>query len=451
MLIIGAFFASTKALMSHRRGEPRLMMKKAVILAAGDSTRMLPLSANQPKHLLPVAGKPLIFHTLEALQDAGITEVLIIYGYHKEKLNQAIESQDWGKLTVSYVHQEERMGTAHAAGYAREFVGEDSSILMNGDIMLGSGSFEGLISYHEKGGYDLTLSVRPVDDPSAYGVVAVEEGKAVKLIEKPTMDQMVSNLVNAGLYIVSKSLMDAIDKTKASPRGEFEITESIGMLIEKGNVGGYSLPSWWLDIGRPWDLLEANKMILSQTRTKIEGIVEEGAVIKGEIIVQKGAVIKTGAYIEGPALIGENAVIGPNCYIRAYTSIGKNVKIGNAVEIKNCIIMDNTNIGHLSYVGDSVIGRGSNFGAGTITANLRHDNGDISVTVKGKRVSSGRRKLGAIIGDNVKTGIGTSISPGVILHQGARTGIGVIVDKDIEANKLVIAIQNQKVIDLKSE
>jgi bifunctional UDP-N-acetylglucosamine pyrophosphorylase/glucosamine-1-phosphate N-acetyltransferase len=427
------------------------MMKKAVILAAGDSTRMLPLSANQPKHLLPVAGKPLIFHTLEALQDAGITEVLIIYGYHKEKLNQAIESQDWGKLTVSYVHQEERKGTAHAAGYAREFVGEDSSILMNGDIMLGPGSFEGLISYHEKGGYDLTLSVRPVDDPSAYGVVAVEEGKAVKLIEKPTMDQMVSNLVNAGLYIVSKSLMDAIDKTKASPRGEFEITESIGMLIEKGNVGGYSLPSWWLDIGRAWDLLEANKMILNQIRTKIEGIVEDGAVIKGEIIVQKGAVIKTGAYIEGPALIGENAVIGPNCYIRAYTSIGKNVKIGNAVEIKNCIIMDNTNIGHLSYVGDSVIGRGSNFGAGTITANLRHDNGDISVTVKGKRVSSGRRKLGAIIGDNVKTGIGTSISPGVILHQGARTGIGVIVDKDIEANKLVIAIQNQKVIDLKSE
>lgn len=427
------------------------MMKKAVILAAGDSTRMLPLSANQPKHLLPIAGKPLIFHTLEALQDAGITEVLIIYGYHKEKLNQAIKSQDWGKMTVSYVHQEERKGTAHAAGYAREFVGEDSSILMNGDIMLGPGSFEGLISYHDKGGYDLTLSVRPVDDPSAYGVVAVEEGKAVKLIEKPTKDQMVSNLVNAGLYVVNKYLMDAIDKTKASLRGEFEITDSIGMLIERGNVGGYSLPSWWLDIGKPWDLLEANKMILSQIQTKIEGIVEDGAVIKGEIIVHKGAVIKMGAYIEGPALVGENAAIGPNCYIRAFTSIGKNVKIGNAVEIKNCIIMDGTNIGHLSYVGDSVIGRGSNFGAGTITANLRHDNGDVSVTVKGKRESSGRRKLGAIIGDNVKTGIGTSISPGVVLHQGARTGIGVIVDKDIEANKLVIAKQDQKVIDLKSE
>ena len=427
------------------------MMKKAVILAAGDSTRMLPLSANQPKHLLPVAGKPLIFHTLEALQSVGITETLIIYGYHKERLSEVIESRSWGKMSVSYVHQEQRKGTAHAAGYAREFVGDDSSILMNGDIMVGPGSFEGLISYHEKGGYDLTLSVKPVDDPSAYGVVAVEDGKAIKLIEKPTKDQMVSNLVNAGLYIINKSLMDAIDKTKASPRGEFEITDSIGMLIEKGNVGGYSLPSWWLDIGKPWDLLEANKMILSQTQGKIDGTVEEGATIKGETIVQKGAIIKTGTYIEGPVIIGENAVIGPNCYIRAYTSIGKNVKIGNAVEIKNCIIMDDTNIGHLSYVGDSVIGRGSNFGAGTITANLRHDNGDVSVTVKGERVSSGRRKLGAIIGDNVKTGIGTSLSPGVTLHQGARTGIGVIVDKDIEANKLVIANQEQKIIDLESE
>ncbi|MHA1135450.1 MAG: bifunctional sugar-1-phosphate nucleotidylyltransferase/acetyltransferase [Candidatus Thorarchaeota archaeon] len=424
------------------------MMKKAVIMAAGDSTRMLPLSANQPKHLLPIAGKPLIFHTLEALQQAGIIEVLVIYGYHKEKLSEAIESKDWGDLTVSFVHQEERKGTAHAAGYARDFVGDDSSILMNGDILIGPESFEGLIEYHQKGNYEMTLSVRPVEDPSAYGVVAVEDGKAVKLIEKPTKDQMVSDLVNTGLYIVGKSLMDAISKTEPSPRGEYEITDSIGMIIEKGNVGGYSLPSWWLDVGRPWDLLEANKMIQSQQKGRIEGTVEEGAIIKGETIIKKGAFIKAGAYIEGPAIIGENSVIGPNCYIRAHTAIGNNVKIGNSVEIKNCIIMDGTNVGHLSYVGDSVIGRKSNFGAGTITANLRHDNGDVSVTVKGKRVSSGRRKLGAIIGDDVKTGIGTSISPGVVIHQGARTGIGVIVDKDIEPFKMVIAKQDQKTIDL---
>ena len=427
------------------------MMKKAVIMAAGDSTRMLPLSANRPKHLLPIAGKPLIFHTLEALQKAGITEALVIYGYHKEELSEAIEPRDWKGLTVSFVYQEERRGTAHAAGHAREFIGDDSAILMNGDIMLGPDSFEGLMLYHQRGGFDLTLSVKSIEDPSAYGVVAVENGKAVRLIEKPTKDEMVSDLVNAGLYVVNKSLMDAIAETKPSPRGELEITDSIAMLIERGNVGAYTLPSWWLDIGKPWDLLEANKVILSQMHGKIDGTVEEGAVIKGETIVKAGAIIKTGAYIEGPALIGEDSVIGPNCYIRAHTMIGRKVKIGNAVEIKNSMIMDGTNVGHLSYVGDSIIGRGSNLGAGTITANLKHDDRDINVTIKGNRVSSGQRKLGAIIGDNVKTGIGTSISPGVVIHQGARTGIGVIVDRDIEPFKMVIAKQDQKIIDLDRE
>jgi UDP-N-acetylglucosamine diphosphorylase/glucosamine-1-phosphate N-acetyltransferase len=438
--------------MLQRIGLLRLKMKKAILLAAGDSTRMLPLSANQPKHLLPIAGKPLLFRTLDALERAGIEETLIVYGYHADKLSEAVNSETWGKgkMAVSFVMQEERRGTAHAAGYAKSFVGEDTSLLMNGDIIVGPGDFEGLIKYHERGGFEMTLTVQPIEDPSAYGAVVVNEGKAIKLIEKPTKEEMVSNLVNVGLYAVKSSLWDAIEKTNLSPRGEYEITDSIGMLIEKGNVGAYSLQTWWLDVGKPWDLLEANQQVLSQISSRINGTVEEGAVIKGNCIIESGAVVKSGAYIEGPAYIGENAVIGPNCYIRAYTSLGKNVRIGNAVEIKNCIIMDNTHVGHLSYVGDSIIGRDSNFGAGTITANLKHDNQAVSSTLKGKRVSSGRRKLGAIIGDNVKTGIGTSIAPGVVMHQGSRTGIGVIVDRDIGPNKLVIAKQNQTIIDLDS-
>jgi UDP-N-acetylglucosamine diphosphorylase/glucosamine-1-phosphate N-acetyltransferase len=428
------------------------MMKKAVLLAAGDSTRMLPLSANLPKHLLPVAGKPLLFHTLEALERAGIDETLIVYGYHAEQLSEAVNSETWGKgkMSVSFVLQKERRGTAHAAGHAKSFVGDDTSLLMNGDIMVGLGEFEKLIDYHEKGGFEMTLTVQPIEDPSAYGVVAVKEGKAIKLIEKPTKKEMVSNLANVGLYAVGASLWDAIERTDLSPRGEYEITDSIGMLIDTGNVGAYSLQTWWLDVGKPWDLLEANQRILSQSSNRIEGTVEEGVVIKGNCIIESGAVVKSGAYIEGPAFIGESAVIGPNCYIRAYTSLSKKVKIGNAVEIKNSIIMDNTHVGHLSYVGDSIIGRDSNFGAGTITANLKHDNSAVSSTLKGKRVSSGRRKLGAIIGDNVKTGIGTSISPGIVMHQGSRTGVGVIVDRDIGPNRLVIAKQSQTIIDLET-
>ncbi len=417
-------------------------MKKAVILAAGDSTRMLPLSANQPKHLLPIAGKPLIFHTMEALEKAGIKETLVVYGYRADKLREVVESKVW-KMSISFVNQKERKGTAHAAGHAKKFVGKDDAILMNGDVLVGPGSFEGLIAYHEKGGYNFTLSTKPIEDSSLYGVVVVKKGKATSLIERPEPSDIVSNLVNAGIYAVSDSLWDAIDNTELSKRGEYEITDSISKLIEQGNVGAYALPSWWLDVGKPWDLLKANKQILENEKERIEGTVEEGAVIKGNIIVEKGAVIKSGAYIEGSVFIGENSVVGPNCYIRAYTSLGKKVKIGNAVEIKNSIIMDETNVGHLSYVGDSIIGQRSNFGAGTITANLRHDNKSIYVTVKGKRFNSKRRQMGAIIGDDVKTGIGTSISPGIVIHQGARTGVGVIVSRDIEAHKLVIAKQEQ--------
>jgi bifunctional UDP-N-acetylglucosamine pyrophosphorylase/glucosamine-1-phosphate N-acetyltransferase len=412
-------------------------MKKAALLAAGESTRMMPLTANMPKHLLPIAGKPLVHHTLEALKDAGIKETLMIVGYRKEELKEGVDSVDWSPMTISYVEQKERRGTAHAAGHAKDFAGDDQLIVMNGDIMMDPSAFQGLIQYHKRSKYELTLTVFPIDDPSPYGVVAVTDGKATELIEKPSKDQMVSNLVNVGMYAAGPSLWEAIEDTKLSPRKEYEITESITMLIKKGNVGAFSIPSWWLDVGKPWDLLEANKKLLSTVRGQISGDVEKGATLKGEVIVEKRATIRSGAYIEGPVFIGEGSVVGPNCYIRPHTSLGKEVKIGNGCEVKNSLVMKGSSIGHLSYVGDSVIGRKVNFGAGTITANLRHDNQSVKVTVKGERVDSGRRKLGTIVGDGVKTGIGTLLAPGVVIHQGARTGIGVIVERDVTPSKFV--------------
>lgn len=412
-------------------------MKKAALLAAGESTRMMPLTANMPKHLLPIAGKPLVFHTLEALRDAGIKETLMVVGYQGEELKKGIDSVDWSPMNISYVEQKERRGTAHAAGHAKEFAGDDQLIVMNGDIMMGPDAFQGLIQHHKKGGFELTLTVFPISDPSPYGVVAVKDGKATELIEKPSKDQMVSNLVNVGMYAAGPSLWESIENTKLSQRKEYEITDSITMLIKKGNVGAFSIPSWWLDIGKPWDLLKANKKLLGFIQEQIAGDVEKGSTLKGEVIVEKGATIRSGAYVEGPVFIGEDSVIGPNCFIRPHTSLGKGVKVGNGCEVKNSLIMDGSSIGHLSYVGDSVIGRRVNFGAGTITANLRHDNQSVKVTVKGKRVDSGRRKLGTIVGDDVKTGIGTLLAPGVVIHQGARTGIGVIVERDVTPGKMV--------------
>jgi bifunctional UDP-N-acetylglucosamine pyrophosphorylase/glucosamine-1-phosphate N-acetyltransferase len=409
---------------------------------------MLPLSANIPKHLLPIGGKPLIFHTLENLQRAGIQESLVIIGYRGEVLREAIDGHEWDPMVISYEQQKERKGTAHAAALARDFAGDESVLLMYGDVMSGPDTFKDLIDYHSRGEFSLTISVFPVENPNEYGVVMVEDGEAVGLIEKPTPKQSVGNLVNAGMFCAEAGLWDAIEKTGTSSRGEYEITDSFLMLIESQSVGAFQIENWWVDVGRPWDLLEVNKHLLDGQKINVRGNVEEGSQLKGNVVVEKGATVRNGAYVQGPVYIGEGSVVGPNCYLRPHTFLSKNVKVGNGVEIKNSIVMDNSSIGHLSYVGDSVIGRRVNFGAGTTTANLRHDDNPIWVTVKGKRENTGRRKLGAIVGDNVKFGIGTLLSPGVVVHDGARTGMGVVVEKDIESNKLVLAVQKTRTFNI---
>lgn len=181
----------------------------------------------------------------------------------------------------------------------------------------------------------------------------------------------------------------------------------------------------------PWDLLEINEEILKNiSENDIQGKISQGVNIDGKVHIGKGSVLLPGVYIEGNLLIGENCKIGPNCYFRANTSLGDNCHIGQAVEIKNSILADNTSIGHLSYLGDSIIGRNTNFGAGTITANFRHDGKNHKSEVGGKLIDTGRRKFGTVIGENVHTGIHTSIYPGRKIWDNIDTFPGEIIKKD---------------------
>jgi len=163
---------------------------------------------------------------------------------------------------------------------------------------------------------------------------------------------------------------------------------------------------------------------MKEITPEVNGTIEENVHIKGEIFLGKGAVIKSGSYLEGKVFIDEGAVIGPNAYVRGSSYIGKGAKVGAASEIKNSIIMNNTNIPHHNYVGDSLIGSDCNLGSGTKVANLRLDDGPVPVTLKGKKVDTGRRKLGVIIGDDVKTGINATMDPGTIIFSGSRIGPG---------------------------
>ncbi|MEA2070634.1 MAG: DapH/DapD/GlmU-related protein [Asgard group archaeon] len=197
-------------------------------------------------------------------------------------------------------------------------------------------------------------------------------------------------------------------------------------------------------INHIWELLDANQILIQKNRFTNKGNVEKGAVLKGEISIGEGTRIRSGSYIEGPVIIGRNCDIGPNCYLRKGVSLGDNVRIGNACEIKNSIIYDNTHIAHLSYVGDSIIGSGCNFGAGTITGNLRLDDKPIKTkTIDGLKIT-GRRKIGVLMGDNVKTAINVFFMPGVIVGNNSAIGSGVILSRNLEENTFVRQEQSLK-------
>jgi bifunctional UDP-N-acetylglucosamine pyrophosphorylase/glucosamine-1-phosphate N-acetyltransferase len=223
-----------------------------------------------------------------------------------------------------------------------------------------------------------------------------------------------------------------------------EIPDALSLLInEKKPVLAVKISrDEWMDIGRPWDLLEANLWVLGRTKHKISGFVENGAHLIGPVTVAESARIRSGAYVEGLAFIDEECDVGPNCYIRPGTSLGRKVRIGNACEIKNSIIMDRAHVGHLSYVGDSILGENCNLGAGTITANYRLDAGTVKMVVKDKVVDSGRTKLGAVLGDNVKAGINALFMPGVKVGNNSWVGPSVIVSRDLPPNSLILLKQD---------
>lgn len=394
---------------------------KAVVLVAGKGTRMEPLTSGCSKVMLQVANKPILEHILNSAIEAGIEGFVFITGYLEEQIKEYFgNGSKWG-VSIEYVQQKEQLGTANAIGCAKGYV-DGAFLVLNGDMLIGQEDLKALISRIE----EAVICVKEVENPSDFGVLETDDSRVVRIIEKPKNPP--TNLANAGIYLFRQSIFDFIDRTRASVRNEFEITDSIQMLIDSGAAVGYSpLEGNWIDIGYPWDLLKANEYLLKGLEGSCEGTVEPNATVKGEVVIGKGTLIRNGSYIEGPVIIGENCDIGPNCFIRPSTAIGNHVRVGNAVEIKNTIIMKDTHVGHLSYVGDSVIGHRCNFGAGTKVANLRHDGKNIKVMIKNRILDSGRRKLGVIMGDDVHTGINTSINIGTIMEKGRYTYPGEVV------------------------
>ncbi|MFO8051947.1 MAG: sugar phosphate nucleotidyltransferase [Thermoplasmatota archaeon] len=407
---------STKSMF---RMNERVMMK-ALVLAAGQGTRMGPLTENRPKPMLPVAGKPFLEHTINALRDAGVTEVQVLTGYHGISIKDYFGNGSSFGVRMDYIVQPRRLGTAHAISMASEAM-DGPFLCLNGDVIVSGQLIEEMLRLFEAK-KDTIMTLVEVKDTSRFGLVHVEGDRVIGIKEKSGEDM--PGLINGGIYLFTEDIFKAVAETPISPRGEYEITQSIEILMEAHNVRAYIPREEWVDIGSPWDLLNAHEVYMEKLESGLEGKVEAGVTIKDDVFIAKGALVKSGTYMEGKVYIDEGAVIGPNSYIRGSTYIGKDARVGAASEVKNSIIMDRSNIPHHNYVGDSIIGSDCNLGSGTKVANLRLDDANVPVTIKGEKVDSGRRKLGVIIGDDVKTGINATLDPGTMIYSGTRIGPG---------------------------
>jgi bifunctional UDP-N-acetylglucosamine pyrophosphorylase/glucosamine-1-phosphate N-acetyltransferase len=393
---------------------------QAVLLAAGEGTRMRPLTASLPKPMLPVAEKPLVAHTADAAVEAGVDELVLVVGYEADAVREYFGERYRG-TPVSYAVQEDQLGTAHAVRCAREHL-DGPFVVLNGDDLYDDGAVSALVEAGQDGP---AVGTYRVEDPTSYGVFELDDGVVTGIVEKPADPP--TQLVNVGAYVFPAEARDWLD-VPMSERGEHEITDVLARVIEEQSVATVEVDRW-LGCGRPWELLAANEWQLGDLDRRIDGEVHPEAELRGEVVVEQGAEIDRGAVIEGPVLVRSGAEVGPNCYVRGATLLGEDTHVGNGVEVKNSVVMAGTNVPHLSYVGDSVLGTNVNLGAGTQVANLRHDDKPVETTVKGERVSTGRRKFGIVAGPGAKTGVNTSCNPGTVLSAGATTLPGEIVER----------------------
>lgn len=421
-----------------------MAIKKAVILAAGEGKRLRPLTYTRPKCMINIAGKPILRHVVESLASAGVKECIIIVKYEKESITGYFGKNPVDGVKLTFVEQGAKYGTAAGFACAKDLVSEPI-FAVAGDIITEASVYAKLSKAYDeesksKDGAQIVAALKPVENPQEFGIAILsgmpnhDTGLAdgahqehrnyiSGFEEKPKTPK--SNLVNCSLYVFGDGVLESASKVKESKRGEYEITD----LLKENRTRACVIDEYWLDMGMPWQLFNANEFLLSKMPAKNEGTVENSTV-KGKLILGKNSKV-INSYIEGTVCVGENTVIGPHAYIRGTTSIGNNCSVGDSTTVKNSIIFDHVNAKHLCYIGDSIVGEDCNFGAATQIANYRFDAGAIRSKVNDIVIDTKRNKLGAIIGDKCKFGILSSIMPGKSVGDGCWIGANAMIEEDV--------------------
>lgn len=417
------------------------MTMQAVVLAAGAGRKLEPITSTRQKGMIHLCGKPILYHVLSAIKHAGIKDIIFVVKEFSEEIISYFGNGDSYDVNIKYITQKEGYGTATALLSAYDNI-KDNFLIISSDVIFEHSIMEKIPEYDRK---NLVIGAK-VENPTDYGVIETKSSKRqVKaIIEKPKKARK-NSIINTGIFLFEASMIDKFKKI-SDKYGYKDLPNVINKAIqEELDLSVLKLNGVFHDIGHPWELLAANEFVVRKIKHKIAGVIEPGVIIKGDVVIEEGSVITGNSYIKGPVYIGKNCEIGPNCFIRDNVSIGDNVRIGRSVEVKNSIILNNTKAEHLAYIGDSIIGSNCNFGAGTKIANLRFDDDHVRVKIGKKKVSSGRRKLGAIIGDNTKTGVNACFMPGVKAGPYSIIGAGVILNEDAPPHTKIILKQQYQI------
>ena len=388
---------------------------KAIILAAGEAAHLSPFSETRPISMIGVAGRTMLDNTFALLKSAGINDIFIVVGHKKDKLIERLQQQDHNGLNLHYVEQKRKLGIGHAVMQVKNKISPgEYFLLLYGDTL----TAENIFSKVQQSFHSFKCPVASICLPPSnqmFGNVFLNARMEItKIVEKPKGNNL-GNYVLSGVFIL--------------PASFFKLLESSGNSMEKAlkkvvAEEGLRASMWedeWLDVVHPWEILTANKMIMDswqESSIAKTATLEANVTLQGIVRIEAGAIIKSGAVLEGPCCIGEGSYIGNNSLIRSYTSVGKKCSVGSGVELKNCVVMDNSQIGRLSFVGDSVLGENVDMGAGCMTVNRTVDWKPISVKNGKRPMETGMTKLGAFLGDGVVVGAGNTLQPGTVVAPG---------------------------------
>lgn len=412
---------------------------KAVILAAGESSRFRPLSDKRHKGLTQILGKSIIEHTIEELRNAGVNEVIVVQGPDKE-----IEKQISG--VDHYVVQEKPKGMGNALKQAEH--------LLNGEFLVltpyranASKYFEDLMEKAEKDDAETVFVSAETNEPEKYGILEFKDGKAVNIVEKPDPNEAPSNMKVVGMYLLDNSFFQYLDSVE---EWEYQYEDALAEKMNDEPATVLRIDEETNSIKYPWDLFSVVEELMKKRNRNISSKAEiaDSAKIKGKVIIENDVRIHENAVIKGPVYVGENTVIGNNALVRDNVSLEKNTTVGANTEIKNSIMQKDSSI-HSGFIGDSIIGRDTHIGAGTVTANRNfRENGErplIKSDLIAKDYSKQTNKtfLGCFVGDNVDIGVNVSIMPGVQIGSDSHIGPGTIVTDNVGNNSLVYVDQEK--------